>query len=189
MECPEHIGCKTAGARMDFKFESWAKTYNLECDQRIERTHGRVLAFLVNATCCLILLHLSDIWGRRAVLMLNSVLILTFLLGAAFSSTYMWKMGMLGAAFGCEGDFTPLFVFLMAESTSKHNFILSTEYKIQICDLSSNLYSILPGFCHSEHDDFHIHECTKATVGHDHNYHTVSSTEFVFVCRESGLVG
>lgn len=30
-------------------------------------------------------------------------------------------MGMLGAAFGCEGDFTPLFVFLMAESTSRYS--------------------------------------------------------------------
>jgi hypothetical protein len=117
-ECTESVACKTAGVRTIFKFDSWAEKYNLTCEKRYERTHGRVLAFLINATCCLILLHLSDLWGRKTVLILNSALIIFFMMGAAFSSTYLWKMGMLGAAFGCEGDFTPLFVFMMAESTS-----------------------------------------------------------------------
>lgn len=171
-----------------FKFDSWAKTYNLYCDRRLERTHGRVLAFLINASCCLILLHLSDLWGRKTVLMLNSVLILVFMMGAALSSTYFWKMGMLGAAFGCEGDFTPLFIFMMAESTSRTAISTSTEYEVQVSHFACHFDSLLLRICVSESHDLRVHKGPKSDLGDDNHYRDTPHSKFLLVSRKSCLV-
>ena len=76
--------------------------------------------FVVNAFVCLLLLNLSDYFGGRKVILLNCALIILCYLGAALIDDYEIKMILIGLALGCEGDFIPLFLFMMTEVTCRH---------------------------------------------------------------------
>ena len=80
---------------------------------------------MTNAFVCLIILNLSDLFGRRFILALNSVMIVIFMAASVLFNDFLLKMFMLGRAFGCEGNFIPLFIILMMESTSRTQLIAS----------------------------------------------------------------
>ncbi len=102
----------------------------LYCDKKHIRNTGKVITFVTNAITCLVLLKISDSFGRRFVIWLNSLIIVTCLFFAWFLKEYYLKMFMLGLAFGSEGDLIPLFIFLMAESTSNIGLIYSIHINI-----------------------------------------------------------
>lgn len=119
VECPEGQGCDIVGHKLYFRFESWAVSRGLYCDKKATRNTGKVITFVTNAFVCLILLNVSDAFGRKFVIIINSFIILICLTGAALFSNYLLKMFLVGVAFGCEGDFIPLYIFLMAESSRR----------------------------------------------------------------------
>lgn len=116
--CHEEIGCKTPGSKPFFKFNSWTKEQNIICEKRIIRENGKFIALFTNAIVCFILLNLSDYFGRRLIIVFNSVVTVTSLLIAFVSQHFYTKMFFIGLAYGCEGTFSTLFVFLLNEVTS-----------------------------------------------------------------------
>lgn len=136
IECPEGTACRTPGYKYYFKFDSWAKSDKLYCERRHIRNQGKVISFVVNAVTCLLLLNVSDILGRKFVVCMNSILIIVALTGAYFYKDYLVRMFLIGIAFGSEGDFIPLFIFLMAEATSskaKLRSIISPAISMAFC--------------------------------------------------------
>lgn len=118
-ECSEKIGCPQPSHRLYFRYNSWAHSYGLYCDKRSERNQGKVMVFITNAIVCLILLNCSDLLGRKKIIIVNSLLIFACLTLAVVLRPYLLRLFFIGVAFGCEGDFIPLFIFLMSENTGR----------------------------------------------------------------------
>ena len=71
---------------------------------------------------CLMLLSLADIIGRKRVIIIAGILILTGLSMMVFSPSILLKMTGMGIAQGAEGSYSALFSILINEST--RNLIL-----------------------------------------------------------------
>lgn len=102
-----------------YKFNSWTKTQNLVCDKRHMRSQGKFLSLLVNSLTCFTALNLSDLLGRKTTILTCTFLILSSLTAAFFAESYYIKMSLIGLAYGCEGSFASLFVFILNEVTCK----------------------------------------------------------------------
>lgn len=127
VSCTEETACSSPGSKHYFKFEAWTKTMGLFCDKAHVRETGKFLALLVNSITCWIFLNLADIKGRKWVLLVNTLIIIASLVGAGFIDHFYVKMILMGMAYGCEGTFSSLFVFIMNEATldgSRHRSLV-----------------------------------------------------------------
>lgn len=115
VECTEHFACSDPNSRAVYKFSSWAEKLGLTCDKRLLRETGKSLSLMVNALVCFLTLNLSDFVGRRTMLITNSVLLVVSLALAFAANDFYLKMVMIGMAFGSQGAFSSLFIFLINE--------------------------------------------------------------------------
>ena len=123
-ECSESFACADLeDAVVSFKFHSWAESLSLYCDNRLLRESGKSLCLLVNGIVCFITLNLSDMFGRRFVIRLNTIVIMMSLVSAYFVPSFYIKMFFIGIAFGCQGSFSSLFVFMMNEVSRRILFM------------------------------------------------------------------
>lgn len=116
-ECSEDQACLTKGFEVVFKFNAWTKSQNLICDKRHMRSQGKLISLLVNSVTCFSALNLSDLLGRKTTIFTCIFLILSSLTLAFLAENYFLKMALIGVAYGCEGSFASLFVFIMNEVT------------------------------------------------------------------------
>ena len=115
VECSEDIACSDSSSRAVPAFYSWTQTYGLTCANRVLRESGKSLCLVVNGLTCFLTLNLADVFGRRFMVLFNSILLMTSLCIAYFSNSFYVKMFFVGVAFGSQGAFTSLFVFLINE--------------------------------------------------------------------------
>lgn len=115
VDCSEHFACHEPKPHVYFKYHSWTESEGLYCSNKLIRETGKSLCLLVNSCTCFFFLNLSDILGRRTVIIINSVFVITALSLAYISSDFYAKMFLIGFAFGCEGGFSSLFQFMMNE--------------------------------------------------------------------------
>ncbi len=123
--CSEDAACKIPGSQTIFKFESWTKSKGLICDLKSVRENGKFFALFTNSIVCFVFLNLADVFGRRFVMVLNSIIIVSSMVLAIILPSFYAKMILLGVAYGCEGTFSSLFVFFMNEITCRRNFYTS----------------------------------------------------------------
>ena len=119
VECTEHFACTDPTSRAVYKFSSWAEKLGLTCDKKLLRETGKSLSLMVNALVCFLTLNLSDFVGRRTMLITNSVILLLSLALAFAATDFYLKMVMIGTAFGSQGAFSSLFIFLINEVSRK----------------------------------------------------------------------
>lgn len=93
---------------------------NIICEKRISRENGKFIALFTNAITCFFLLNLCDYLGRKIVIVSNSIVTIASLLLAFISTQYYMKMFLLGLAYGCEGTFSTLFVFMLNEASGRN---------------------------------------------------------------------
>lgn len=120
--CSEDAACKISGSQTIFKFDSWTKSKGLICELKSVRENGKFFALFTNSVICFIFLNLADVFGRRFVMVLNSIIIVTSMMLANILPSFYAKMILLGVAYGCEGTFSSLFVFFMNEITCSFGF-------------------------------------------------------------------
>lgn len=121
VECTEHFACSDPNSRAVYKFSSWAEKLGLTCDKRLLRETGKSLSLMVNALVCFLTLNLSDFVGRRTMLVTNSVLLVLSLALAFAANDFYLKMVMIGMAFGSQGAFSSLFIFLINEVSRSYS--------------------------------------------------------------------
>ena len=119
VECSESIACSDQYSRPSPAFSSWTQTYNLTCENKVMRESGKSMCLMLNGIVCFLTLNLADILGRKFMIVSNSILLMVSLCLAYFSNIYFLKMGLIGVAFGCQGAFSSLFVFMMNEVSRK----------------------------------------------------------------------
>lgn len=95
----------------------------LYCDKKMIREAGKSLCLLVNSITCFFFLNLSDFIGRKKVILINSVMVTLSMLMSYFATNFYLKMGFIGFAYGCEGCFSSLFLFMMNEVTRNLSLI------------------------------------------------------------------
>jgi hypothetical protein len=145
VECTEAFACTDPTSRPIFKFSSWAEKLGLICEKRLLRETGKSLSLLVNALVCFLTLNLSDFLGRRTMLITNSVLLLLSLALAFAATDFYLKMAFIGAAFGTQGAFSSLFIFLINEVSRKQTLAnVRPSFASQIQD-----FCVLFGFVQS----------------------------------------
>jgi MFS family permease len=116
--CSERIACQEPNPNVYFRYNGWTESMHLYCDQKIARESGKVLCLLVNSLTCFFCLNLSDVYGRKRMIMVNTVCVITALLISYSLNEYHIKMMFVGLAFGCEGSFSSLYLFLINEVSS-----------------------------------------------------------------------
>ena len=118
VSCSEHVACQDSAPNVYFRFNSWTESMQMYCDQKFVRESGKVLCLLVNSLTCFFFLNLSDVYGRKRIIMVNSTIVILALLLAYLLQEYHLKMMFVGLAFGCEGCFSSLYLFLINEVSS-----------------------------------------------------------------------
>lgn len=91
------------------------------CENKHIRENGKFISLFTNAVACFILLNLSDFVGRRFMIVSNSILTILSLVLAYLLKPFYVKTFFLGLAYGCEGTFSSLFLFMMNEVTGTKN--------------------------------------------------------------------
>lgn len=118
VDCSERIACQETNPQVYFRFNSWTESMQLYCDQRLARESGKFVCLLVNSLTCFFCLNLSDVYGRKKMIVANTVCVILALIASYLSTEYHVKMVFVGLAFGCEGAFSSLYLFLINEVSS-----------------------------------------------------------------------
>ncbi len=137
IECSETYACFDLDySKVEFKFHSWAETKNLVCDKSLLRESGKSLALLINGIVCFISLNMSDLFGRKFVIIVNTIGIMICLLLAYLIDNFHLKMLFIGISYGLQGAFSSLFVFMMNEVSCKFYINFSTYITIKVKNIS-----------------------------------------------------
>ena len=133
--CPEQRSCaliaKTENPKyplgyLEWTYPSWTEMFGYYCEKESLRATSKSLIIMFATLICLVLLYLTDILGRRKVIMISSTLIIS---GVLLTSGAFWifvgdsiLIRMLGVtiAGGAEGAFTVLFNMVINETSCKH---------------------------------------------------------------------
>ena len=129
--------------RVYFKYDSWTEDQGLYCDKRYIREMGKSIALFANAITCFFFLNLSDALGRKMVIFICSILVVGSLVLAYVTQTFYLKMFFVGFAYGCEGCFSSLFLFLMNEISRRPDSPdVHTKLKSKISAFSLASFSV-----------------------------------------------
>lgn len=125
---------------MNWSYDSWTQKYGFYCKRRGERASSKTSALIIMTVVCLVLLYTADIYGRRFIVKLSSILII---LGTSvpliIPSGLLTKMILIGIAAGAEGAFSALFSMIISETSC--NFSLKFIIIVPTTKLRSNLIS------------------------------------------------
>ena len=98
---------------------NWTEKYDYYCDKSHLRDLAITVALVLSTVICLGLLSSADKLGRKTVVMMTSLLIVTGMSIAVIHPRAFGKIIGIGIALGAEGTFTALFSILINETTCK----------------------------------------------------------------------
>ena len=115
VDCSERIACQESNPQVYFRYNSWTESMQMYCEQKFARESGKFVCLLVNSLTCFFCLNLSDVYGRKKMIVVNTIVVILALIASYLCSEYHIKMMFVGLAFGCEGCFSSLYLFLINE--------------------------------------------------------------------------
>lgn len=80
---------------------------------------AKIILIALSTIICLILLYMADVFGRKKIVLVSSVVIAVSVTFTCFVPDLMTKLIFIGFASGAEGAFSALFTILINESTCK----------------------------------------------------------------------
>lgn len=89
------------------------------CDRAQIITTAKVILLAVNAVLCCILLFFADIYGRRAILQVASLTVVSGITVAWLFPNFYVRVVAMAVGLGAEGCFSGLFNIFINENTSK----------------------------------------------------------------------
>lgn len=107
-------------AKLHYDYPSnWTKQFGYYCDGAYKRDLGLTMALFLTTLTCFAILYLADLVGRKLVMKISSIVIISGLTFAAFFPYFVPKIIGIGIAGGAEGAFSALFTILINETSRK----------------------------------------------------------------------
>ena len=117
--CPEMQACNlfhTNRGRLRFLYHSWVEKYQITCDKKDQRASIKSLMILATSASSLIILPLADIFGRKKILFITNLAIISSMLLIYLSESFSFKIILSGFVAGCCINLSSFYNFLMNES-------------------------------------------------------------------------
>ena len=123
-DCKEQEACDLIkkGSKTEFIYlqeNNWTQKYDLICDRAYIRNNSKFAVLVINTILCLFLLSFSDLFGRKKLFQLASLLIICGMAVAVVMPNFFVKMIGLGMATGAEATFSGLFTIYINENTTR----------------------------------------------------------------------
>lgn len=104
--------------------------YNLFCENAHIRNDAKLMLLVMSTLICLCLLVFADVIGRKKLMKIASVLVLTGITTAAIMPEFQQRMFGLGLVSGGEGAFSALFTIYINENTTRQTKLRSSLVSI-----------------------------------------------------------
>lgn len=98
---------------------NWTEKYDYTCDKARLREIAKTCNLVINTIFCTLMLYLTDIMGRKKVILITALVTLAGLAMNLFIPNLFIKMLGLGFAGGSEGVIGFIFPMMMREITRK----------------------------------------------------------------------
>ena len=102
---------------------NWTEKYGIFCDKSKTRDTAKTIVLVENTIICLLLLTLTDILGRKTIVVVAGLLMISGMTLNAFMPNIYVKMVGMGLGFGAEGTFSALFSIIINENTRKYKHL------------------------------------------------------------------
>lgn len=119
-----------SSAKLHYDYPSnWTDKFGYYCDMAYKRRLGLTVALMLTTVTCFIILYLADILGRKLVMKISSIVIISGLTFAAFFPYFVPKIIGIGISGGAEGAFSALFTILINETSRNYFRVISQKFR------------------------------------------------------------
>lgn len=133
-KCTEAESCslrdKNLPYKITFDFDNFTMRYNLFCENAHIRNDAKLMLLVMSTLICLCLLVFADVIGRKKLMKVASILVLTGIALAAVMPDFQQRMFGLGLVSGGEGTFSALFTIYINENTTRQTKLRSSLVSI-----------------------------------------------------------
>ena len=135
--CSEKEACERIErglpAKVSFDYPNWTEKYGMFCGNALKRESGRsVFSLATNFSCTLVLL-VSDLVGRKRVLWITMVLVVSGSIGVVIIDDFYLKMVCMGIMNSSNAIYAGIFSMLIAECTFDNSRLRNLLIVMMFC--------------------------------------------------------